>query len=109
MEYQLIKIGQSEAFEVYNLLKELKYNEWIIDKRNILIINKIINFHFLITNMISAYDGLDSDIQLSYMVADLARYFKQDIKIVPKKKCKKCKRIFPVEEFLSKTTCRSCI
>jgi hypothetical protein len=104
----MLKLNQEDSLSMYYLLKDLKKNNWYIDIRNLILINQIIEFHFKITEMVSAYDGFNFLEQLSYMVKDMADYYKQDIKTIPKKKCIKCRRLFPMEEFLSNRKCLEC-
>jgi hypothetical protein len=102
------KLNEQESLELYRLLKDLKQKNWTVDIRDIGLFFTIWDFHFKINNLISAYDGLDSMEQISYMVKDLCEYFKQDIPEIRKQKCTKCRRLLPIEEFFSKRQCDRC-
>lgn len=102
-----IKMNTEDTEKLYNFLKELKKNNWMVYDPNILLL--VYDWHVKITGFICAYEGKDyGDDVFCYMARDLCLYFKEDIKQITKIKCKKCRRIKPVDDFLGKNICRIC-
>lgn len=102
------KLSQEDSLEMYNLLKNLKRNNWIVDIRDLKLFSDVWEFHYKITGYTCAYDGEEYMECNALMIGDLCKYFKQDIPYIRKKKCTKCRKSFPIEEFMSKSQCYEC-
>lgn len=105
----MIKLTEQEGTQLYDFLKQLKKNNWILDiRKDGQAFSDIFDWHLKITGLVSAYDGFDSEHQLCYMTRDLCNYFKKDIPVIQTKKCSVCRRVKPIEEFFGKKNCRLC-
>ena len=105
------KLSQEEGEELYQLLKELKRNNWILDLReNGVIISTLIEWHCKIYEFVNPYDEIrDFEEQLCMITADLCDYFKSEKVVEEIIKCKKCGRKCQKIDINLKGICRKCV
>lgn len=104
------KLNEEESRELYDFLHHLKKLNWIIDSHiNFMDISHIFEWHFKITGLIQPHDNIrDKEERLGAMTKDLTDYFKKDIIIIEKIRCKNCRRNKPKDSFFGRKICRSC-
>lgn len=101
-----LKLDKKDSEDLYNFLKELKRNNWIVDMKTLF---DVYDWFVKTTGYTSAYENIkDSLTQFSKMTKDLCDYFRAEIVIENMKRCGKCRKSKAIDNFLGNKWCKLC-
>lgn len=101
-----LKLEEKDSEELYNFLKELKKQNWLVSMKTMF---DIYDWFVKSTGYTSAYENIkDPETQFSKMLEDLCNYFRQTIIIENTKRCGKCRKKKLIDNFLGNKYCRIC-
>lgn len=103
------KLTEEDGKKLLDFLKYLKRLNWILDIRyNFNDLSIIIDWHNKITGLENSYCDMEGEMQFCRMTQDLVNYFKEDVKIIETRRCKKCRKNLEKSEFFNKQHCKKC-